>query len=129
MASDLRKKEPPLVDVKVTNPLVYIKSWWKKIIGNEGIDLRLKVRPLTAIAITIIVVTVSLGIGKFVLPFKLPFFVYTSKVSPTPTPDVSIFRNTAFTGILRQAFLGGCLTKTINGSGSNTQKQETFKPK
>lgn len=23
-------KEPPLVDVKVTNPLTYIKNWWAK---------------------------------------------------------------------------------------------------
>lgn len=27
---DLRKTEPPLVDLKVSNPLAYIKSWWKK---------------------------------------------------------------------------------------------------
>src|SRR3989337_2953403 len=76
--TDLRKKEPPLVDVKVTNPLTYIKSWWKRIIGNEGIDCRLRIKPLTAIAITVIIVTVSMGIGRFVFPFKIPFFVYTT---------------------------------------------------
>lgn len=70
---DLRKEEKPLIDVKVTNPIRYIKSWWKRIIGNEGIELKIKVRPLTAIAIAIIVVTVSLGIGSFDLPFTLPF--------------------------------------------------------
>jgi hypothetical protein len=71
MHPDLRRKEPPLVDVKVTNPLVYIKSWWKKIIGNEGVDFRVRVKPLTAIAISIIVVTVTMGIGRFVFPFYL----------------------------------------------------------
>ena len=34
--------DPPLVDVKVTNPVTYFKKWWAKIIGNEGIDFRLK---------------------------------------------------------------------------------------
>jgi len=96
---DLRKKEPPLVDIKVTNPLTYLKSWWKKIIGNEGIDFRFRVRPLTAIAISIIIITVSAGLGKFVLPFKIPFFEYTSEPTPTPTPNP--WRETAFSGTLR----------------------------
>ena len=38
---------PDLVNVKITNPLVYIKYWWKRIMANEGIDLRLRVKPLT----------------------------------------------------------------------------------
>jgi hypothetical protein len=96
---DLRRKEPPLVDLKVSNPITYLKSWWKRIIGNEGIDFRFRIRPLTAIAISIIVVTVSMGIGKFVFPFKIPFFVYTSRISPTPTPN--LLRQTAFSGTLR----------------------------
>lgn len=103
--TDLRKKEPPLVDIKVTNPLTYIKSWWKKIIGNEGIDMRIKIKPLTAIAISIIVLTVTLGIGKFVLPFKIPFFVYTSKVTPTAAPEPMEARHTAFSGVLRYTLL------------------------
>lgn len=42
--------DPPLVDVKVTNPISYLKKWWNKIIGNEGIEMKwsLKVKPLTA---------------------------------------------------------------------------------
>ena len=98
---DLRKKEPPLIDIKVTNPVTYIKSWWKKIIGNEGIDFRFRVRPLTAISISIIVVTVSMGVGRFVLPFEIPFFEYTSDIEPTSAPD--LWRQTAFTGILRRS--------------------------
>jgi hypothetical protein len=98
--TDLRKEEPPLVDVKVANPVTYLKSWWKKIIGNEGMELRLKIKPLTAIAIAVIVVTVTLGIGRFVFPFKIPFFEYSSEFEPTPTPDST--RETAFTGTLRK---------------------------
>ena len=107
---DLRKTEPPMVDIKVANPVTYIKSWWKKILGNEGVDFRFKVRPLTAIAISIIVVTVSMGIGRFVLPFKIPFFEFTNIASPnppaggeggTPTPSPQVWRETAFTGELQ----------------------------
>jgi len=96
---DLRKEEKPLIDVKVTNPVTYIKSWWKRIIGNEGIELKVKVRPLTAIAIAIIVLTVSLGIGKFKLPFKLPFIEYSLDEEAFP-PNI-LNRDTAFTGILQ----------------------------
>jgi len=99
--ADLRKKEPPLVDVKVTNPLVYIKSWWKKIIGNEGIDLRLRVKPLTAIAISVIVVTLTLGIGRIVFSFKLPFFEYSLKDKVPIIPAGVLSRDTAFSGELR----------------------------
>lgn len=96
---DLRKKEKPLIDVKVTNPITYIKSWWKRIIGNEGIELKIKVRPLTAIAIAIIVLTVSLGIGRFNLPFRLPFFEYSLKEEAFP-PNI-LNRDTAFSGELQ----------------------------
>ena len=102
--TDLRKKEPPLVDVKVTNPLTYAKSWWKRVIGNEGIDFRVRVKPLTAIAISIIVLTVTLGIGRFVFPFKIPFFVYTSEEGAA-TSDKVDYRDTAFTGELRHTLL------------------------
>ena len=102
--TDLRKKEPPLVDVKVTNPLTYAKSWWKRVIGNEGIDVRVRVKPLTAIAISIIVLTVTLGIGRFVFPFKIPFFVYTSEEGAA-TSDKADYRDAAFTGELRHSLL------------------------
>ena len=79
MANPAPNEEPPLVDVKVTNPLTYIKRWWNRIIGNEGIDFRFRVRPLTAIAIALIITTVTFGLGSFVLPFSIPFFKYNPK--------------------------------------------------
>lgn len=94
-----------MVDVKVTNPLTYLKTWWKRVIGNEGIDFRLRVKPLTAIAITVIVVTVSMGIGRFVFPFKIPFFIYTSEEEGTAVLDETEYRDTAFTGELRHVLL------------------------
>lgn len=94
---DLRKKDPPLVDIKVSNPITYIKSWWKRVVGNEGMEIRIKIKPLTAILITVIVVTLCLGITKVVLPFKIPFLEFNSEATPTPVA----YRQTAFAGILR----------------------------
>ncbi len=94
---DLRKKDPPLVDVKVANPVTYIKSWWKKVIGNEGMDIRIKIKPLTAILVTAIVVTLCLGITKLSLPFNIPFLEMNDEATSTPVS----YRKTAFAGTLR----------------------------
>ncbi len=103
---DLREKEKPLVDLKVTNPITYIKSWWKKIIGNEGIEIKIKAKPLTVIAMTIIVLTVTMGVGRIILPFNIPFFEYKTidvpaLLSLTPTITPNIPRDTAFSGTLK----------------------------
>jgi hypothetical protein len=96
-----REKDPPLVDVKVRNPITYIKKWWKKVIENEGIYFSFRVRPLTTIAIALVVTSLTLGIGKFVFPFSIPFFQYNpnpeEQILPTPEP----WKETAFTGTLR----------------------------
>ena len=85
-------QDPPLVDVKVTNPVTYLKKWWNKVIGNEGMEFRFRVKPLTAIAISLVVVTVAFGLGQ-VDP------TITTKPIPTPTPEV--WRETAYTGTLQ----------------------------
>jgi len=95
---DLRKTEPPLIDLKVTNPLTYLKSWWKRVISNEGIDFRFRIHPLTAIALTVIVATFGFGVGRFSLISEKPYIKYTP-VQPTPTAE--IFRQTAFSGTLQ----------------------------
>ena len=100
---DFRKKEPPLVDLKISNPVTYLKNWWKKILGNEGLEIRIKLKPLTAIAISLIIISLTLGIGKIVLPFNIPFFEFNETTS-TPIPTVSPkieFRETGFIGELK----------------------------
>lgn len=115
--ADLRKKEPPLIDLKVTNPITYIKSWWKKILGGEGIDLRFKIKPLTAMAMTIVIATIGFGVGRFTISMEQPYIKYVSNgndLSPTPTPKTTnensestkkqetvVLRQTAFTGTLK----------------------------
>ena len=101
MAAIPKEKDPPIVDVKVRNPITYIKRWWKKVLENEGVYFSFRVRPLTTIAIALVVTSLTLGVGKFVLPFSIPFFEYNPKpdepILPTPEP----WKETAFTGTLR----------------------------
>jgi hypothetical protein len=98
---------PPLVDLKVTNPIVYIKAWWKKIVGNEGIKLTLQIKPLTALFLMIAFCTIGFGFGRLTLPDPLnQFLPYPTptprslgEVGPSPTPNP--WSDTAFTGKLQ----------------------------
>ena len=93
----VNKKDPLLVDLKVTNPIVYIKAWWKKVVANEGVDFRFRIRPLTAIALAAVVAGTSFGLGRLAIPE--PIIKYIPLLAPSPAPNP--WRETAFTGILR----------------------------
>lgn len=95
---DLRKKEPPLVNLQVTNPIIYLKRWWNRVLGGEGIDFRFRIKPLTAIALTLIIASVGFGIGRISLSTSQPYIQYTP---PLPTPTPNLWRDTAFTGTLK----------------------------
>ncbi len=97
-----KKEEPPLVALRITNPIVYIKKWWKNVIGNEGIDFRFRIRPLTAIALTAVIASIGFGVGNIVLPYKLPFFEYNN---PTPSPTPVEWKETAYIGTLKYSEL------------------------
>lgn len=104
MPGDAPNIDPPLLDVKVTNPVTYFKKVWAKIIGNEGVDLSLHIKPLTAILISVAIASVGFGFGRFVLPFNLPFFKYIDNTlsSPIPTPsEEPTWKETAFIGTLQ----------------------------
>src|SRR3990167_3955862 len=92
------KLDPPLVDVKVTNPVTYFKMWWNKIIGNEGIDFRFHIKPVTAIIIAVVMATIGFGVGRFTLPFKIPFFEYTATPNPDASPTPQSWVETAYVG-------------------------------
>jgi hypothetical protein len=97
------KEDPPLVSLKVTNPVTYIKIWWKKIIGNEGISFAFKVKPLTAIVLTMVVMAGLTGTGFSIawltFPETSPIVKYIPQLVATPTPNP--WKETAFTGNLK----------------------------
>lgn len=97
----LPKKDPPLVSFEVENPITYLKLWWKKVIAGEGIDIRFRIKPLTAIAIVAIIAAGGFGLGRFSLPASNPIVKYIPQPAPTPTPNP--WRNTAFSGLLKQS--------------------------
>jgi len=93
--------EKPLVEVKVTNPVTYLKNWWSKVMGKEGIDFSFRIHPVTAVAIAVAVALVSFGAGRFSI--NIPFLKYEVVNSPVPTPTPSIWKETAYTGTLQKS--------------------------
>jgi len=98
---DLRKKEPPLISLQVSNPVTYLKSWWRRVMSSEGIDFRFKIKPLTAIALAIILATFGFGVGRFSISTEQPYIQYVPIISPMPTPTPNPWRQTAFSGTLK----------------------------
>lgn len=98
-----KNQEPPLVKLEVTNPISYIKIWWKKVMSSEGVDLRFRIHPITAILISIAIASIGFGLGRISIPSYIPFAKYL--LTPTPIPKIAPapnqWRETAFTGILR----------------------------
>ena len=91
--------EPPLFSLRVTNPVTYLKQWWKRVMANEGIDLHLKIRPLTAIAMVTLLSGGSFALGRITLPASSPIVRYVPQLGPLPTPNP--WKETAYRGILR----------------------------
>lgn len=93
---------PKLLSFSITNPVTYLKFWWNKIIGNEGVDFRLKVKPLTALAIVFVIGSGTFGLGFLVNAVnQTPIVKYVPAFAAEPTQDP--YRDTAFTGILRES--------------------------
>ncbi len=91
--------EKPLVEVKVTNPVTYLKNWWNKVMGKEGIDFSFRIHPVTAVAMAVAIALVSFGAGRFSI--NIPFLKYEVVNSPAPTPTPLIWKETAYTGTLQ----------------------------
>lgn len=99
-------EEKPLVEVKVTNPVTYIKSWWSKVMGKEGIDFSFRIHPVTAIAMAGAIALVGFGAGRFSL--DIPFLKYEPTVSPSPVASgTDAFKDTAYTGTLQYSLATG----------------------
>ncbi len=96
---------PDLVNFRITNPLVYIKYWWKKIMAHEGITIKITAKPVTVFGVALIAFSLAFGLGGVVLPFAFPWIKVKSNAvsvqqSPTPTPND--WRETAIKGTLKK---------------------------
>jgi len=113
---------PPLVNLKITNPVTYLIRWWKKVIGNEGIEIKFKLKPFTAVLLTIVII--GLTTGGYGLAGILWFVNKTPlrntpivKYLPQPTPTPNPWRETAFTATLRNNARGYAFLTTEEGEG------------
>ena len=97
-------KEPPLVDVKVTNPVTYLKNWWAKVMGEEGVDFRFRIHPITAVLCVFAVAVAAFGVGRYSI--NIPFLKYEVIKTSSPTPQ-ALWKETAFTGKLQYSVASG----------------------
>src|SRR3989344_1281594 len=95
---------PDLVSFRITNPIVYIKYWWKKIMAHEGIEVKFKAKPVTVFGVALIAFSLAFGLGGVTLPFVFPWMKLQNSgvvvISPTPTPNE--WREAAVKGTLKK---------------------------
>jgi len=99
MTSSLQ--EPPLVDVKVTNPVTYLRLWWDRVMGKEGIDFRFTIHPITAFLIAFGFGAAAFGIGRYSV--NIPFLGLQVIASPTPKESAETWKETAYIGTLKHS--------------------------
>lgn len=69
------RNDPPMVDLKVTNPVTYFKKWVTKFFKNQDIDIHLKIKPFATIGLILAFTTVSgvsFNIGRMFFPNSSP---------------------------------------------------------
>jgi len=69
------QNDPPMVDVKVTNPVTYFKKWVGKLLNNQDIDIRLKIKPFATIGLILAFTAVggtTFSIGRYFFPNSSP---------------------------------------------------------
>ena len=98
LPSKNRVGDPPLLSLQITNPITYLKLWWKKVMGNEGVDLHLKIKPLTAIGMIAVLSGGSFALGRISLPE--PVIKYLPQLAPSPSPNP--WKEAAYTGTFKQ---------------------------
>ena len=94
------EKIPPMVDVKVTNPVTYFKLWWEKVMGKEGVYFSFRIHPITAFLIVFGFSAGIFSVGRYSV--NIPFLKYEAveTAKPTATADV-VWKETGFTGKLQ----------------------------
>lgn len=71
------KNDPPMVDLKVTNPVTYFKKWVTKFFKNQDIDIHLKIKPFATIGLILAFTAVggtTFSIGRYFFPNSSPIF-------------------------------------------------------
>lgn len=89
---------PDLINFRLSNPVTYLKLWWKKVMSKEGIDFRFRIHPVTAIIIISILTLGGFGIGRASVVSYIPAL---GMIIPTSTPAPSDWVDSGITGKLQ----------------------------
>lgn len=71
------KEDPPMVDLKVTNPVTYFKKWVGRFLKNQDINLHLRIKPFATIGLILAFTAVggtAFSIGRYFFPNSSPIF-------------------------------------------------------
>jgi len=98
-------EEKPLVEVKVTNPVTYLKNWWNKVMGKEGVYFSFRIHPLTAFLIAFGLTAGIFSIGRYSV--NIPFLKYEVVNAPIPAATPAVWKETAYTGTLQFSKVAG----------------------
>lgn len=116
LSGKFSKLDPPLVSFSITNPVTYLRKWWNGVMEGEGVDIKLKIHPFTAVLIVCAVGGVSFGVGRISVPEPIAQYLpilATPLPSATPNPWVPA----AFVGKLQKQgevyFLIGSDTRAV----------------
>ena len=118
LSGKFSKLDPPFVSFSITNPVTYLRKWWKGVMDGEGVDLKLKIHPLTAVMIVLAVGGVSFGIGRISIPEPIiKYLPILATPIPVVVPTLNPWHEAAFWGTLQkqnnQFFLVGADTQAI----------------
>ena len=99
--------EPDLVNFKVSNPVTYLRLWWKKVMSKEGIDFRFRIHPVMVMFIASAFAVGGFGVGRISVFSYIPILnkiisPNTPNLSNSPTPQaISDWSDSALTGKLQ----------------------------
>lgn len=103
LSGKFSKLDPPFISFSITNPVTYLRKWWKGVMDGEGVDLKLKIHPMTAVMIILAVGGVSFGIGRFSIPEPIIQYIpILATPKPTIIPTPNPWKEAAFVGILQR---------------------------
>ncbi len=101
LSGKFSKTDPPFISFSITNPVTYIRKWWKGVMDGEGVDLKLKIHPFTAVMIILAVGGASFGIGRITIPEPILQYV-PILASPAPLASPDPWREAAFVGTVQK---------------------------
>jgi len=101
LSGKFSKLDPPFISFSITNPVTYIRRWWKGVMDGEGVDLKLKIHPMTAVLIVLAVGGASFGVGRLAVPEPILKYI-PILATPLPTATPNPWAETALTGTLQK---------------------------